>query len=144
MREAAFAGLFEVQVSASENSLPSGEFSRQAIPQWTDSQSRGLSIMKSFKIIVTMAVALCFGSLSAMWAAPAKTYQVTGPILELTDTTIVVQKGDERWAIARDEATKGAENLKIGDKVTIHYRMTATRIESKGPASEEKQKGKKP
>ena len=65
-------------------------------------------------------------------AAPlAKTYQVTGPILELTDKTIVVQKGDERWEIARDESTKAKDQLKVGQKVTIHYRMTATSVETK-------------
>jgi len=64
-------------------------------------------------------------------AAPPKTYQVTGPILELTDKTIVVQKGDERWEIARDENTKAKGQLKVGQKVTIHYRMTAATIESK-------------
>ena len=70
--------------------------------------------------------------ISNLQAAPsAKTYQVTGPILELTDKTIVVQKGDERWEIARDENSKTKGNLKVGQKVTVHYRMTATSIESK-------------
>lgn len=67
--------------------------------------------------------------------AAVSTYQVTGPILELTDKVIVVQKGDERWAIARDENTKVKGDLKVGQKVTIHYRMTATSIDSKSAAS---------
>lgn len=73
---------------------------------------------------------------SSASAAPAKTYQVTGPILELTDKTIVVQKGDERWEIARDENTKAKGQLKVGQKVTIHYRMTATSIDSKSGTDE--------
>ena len=65
-------------------------------------------------------------------AAPAaKTYQVTGPIIELNDKTIVVQKDSERWEIARDETTKTKGQLKVGQKVTVHYRMTATAVESK-------------
>jgi hypothetical protein len=69
---------------------------------------------------------------SALCAAPmAKTYQVTGPIVELTDKTIVVQKGDERWEIARDESTKTKSNLKVGQKVTVHYRMSAASVEVK-------------
>ena len=69
---------------------------------------------------------------SSLQAAPAaKTYQVTGPILELTDKTIVVQKGDERWEIARDQSSKAKDQLKVGQKVTVHYRMTATSIEAK-------------
>lgn len=68
---------------------------------------------------------------SPLKAAPAKTYQVTGPIIELTDKMIVVQKGDERWEIARDETSKTKGQLKVGQKVTIHYRMLATTVESK-------------
>lgn len=63
--------------------------------------------------------------------AAAKTYQVTGPVLELTETTIVVQKGDEKWEIARDASTKVKGELKVGQKVTIQYRMTAATVESK-------------
>ena len=79
-------------------------------------------------------LSLCAASLvcaSAFGAPSAKTYQVTGPIVEMTEKTIVVQKGDERWEIARDEATKAKGNLKVGQKVTIHYRMTATTVELK-------------
>ena len=65
------------------------------------------------------------------FAATAKTYQVTGPIVELTDKVIVVQKGDERWEIARDPETKAKGDLKVGQKVTVHYRMSATSVETK-------------
>ena len=78
-------------------------------------------------------------SLSPLSAAPAKTYQVTGPVLELTDTLIVVQKGQDRWEIARDASTKVTGDLKVGAKVTIEYRMTATSVEVK-PATTSKPK----
>ena len=52
-------------------------------------------------------------------------------MLELTDTTVVVQKGEERWEIARDASTKVDGNLKVGAKVTIQYRMTAASVEVK-------------
>jgi hypothetical protein len=74
-----------------------------------------------------------------LYAAPPKTYQVTGPILEVTDKTIVVQKGDERWEIARDETTKTKGQLKVGQTVTVHYRMMATAVE---PKSDTQPKGK--
>ena len=80
--------------------------------------------------ILALAAALQLLCLQAAYAAP-KTYQVTGPILELTDKVIVVQKGDERWEIVRDENTKAKGTLKVGQKVTIHYRMTATTVELK-------------
>ena len=64
-------------------------------------------------------------------ASAAYAYQVTGPVLEVTDTKIVVEKGKEKWEIARDKETKGGKDIKKGDRVTIQYRMTATEIESK-------------
>ena len=41
-----------------------------------------------------------------MLVAPAAmAYQVTGPVLEVTDTKVVVEKGKEKWEIARDKDT---------------------------------------
>lgn len=69
---------------------------------------------------------------ASLFGAPsAKTYQVSGPIVSLTDTTVVVQKGEERWEIARDPKTKSNAELKVGDKVTVHYRMVATAVDVK-------------
>ena len=64
-------------------------------------------------------------------AAQPKTYQVTGPVLEVTADTITVQKGDEKWEIARTADTKVKGDLKKGEKVTIEYRMTAATVEVK-------------
>ena len=76
---------------------------------------------------------------SATFAAGVQDYQVTGPIAELTDTMIVVEKGakKERFEITRDANTKASGEMKVGDKVTVHYTMTATNIEVK-PAKVEK------
>ena len=68
---------------------------------------------------------------SSASAADAKTYQVTGPVLEITATTITVQKGNDKWEIARDSKTKVSGDLKVGAKVTIYYTMTATEVEVK-------------
>jgi RNase P/RNase MRP subunit p29 len=77
-------------------------------------------------------------------AAAPKTYQVTGPVLELTDDMIVVKKGSDRWEIARDAATKVTGDLKVGATVTIQYRMTATTIDVKPEkAAKTPAKGKK-
>jgi len=62
----------------------------------------------------------------------ALAYQVTGPVLEVTDSKIVVQKGKEKWEIARDASTKVTGDLQKGARVTVEYRMTATSIEAKG------------
>lgn len=61
----------------------------------------------------------------------ANAYQVTGPVLEVTDSKIVVQKGKEKWEIARDTATKTGGEIKVGDKVTVDYAMTAKDIVKK-------------
>ena len=66
------------------------------------------------------------------WAGDAKTYQVSGPVLEVTPTTITVQKGSEKWQINRDATTKVTVEPKVGSKVTVYYTMTATEISMKG------------
>jgi len=63
-------------------------------------------------------------------AGPAQ-YQVTGPVLEVRDDAIVVQKGNEKWEIARDKATSISGDLKVGAKVTIYYTMQASKVEVK-------------
>jgi hypothetical protein len=75
---------------------------------------------------------------SAAMAGPASTYQVTGPVLDVRDDMIAVQKGQDRWELARDKDTKVTGDPKVGSKVTVQYRMTATSIEAK----EAKTKGK--
>jgi hypothetical protein len=64
-------------------------------------------------------------------AGSTKTYQVTGPVLEMNDAMIAVQKGKDRWEIARDAGTKMNGDVKVGTKVTITYTMTATEVEAK-------------
>lgn len=71
-------------------------------------------------------------------AEATKTYQVTGPVLEVTASTITVQKGKEKWQLARDKTTKAPGDVKVGDKVTIEYTMSAKNIESKGAAAKAK------
>jgi hypothetical protein len=68
---------------------------------------------------------------SLAFAGAPKTYQVTGPVLELKDDVIVVQKGSEKWEIARGKDTKITGDIKVGSKVTIEYRMNAATIEVK-------------
>ena len=68
---------------------------------------------------------------------------MTGPILELTEKVIVVQKGDERWEVARDEKTRIDGDLKVGNKVTIHYRMLAVSVETKAAGKSDKSDSKK-
>lgn len=82
------------------------------------------------RMICAMAVAMIC-AVAMAWAAE-KTYQVTGPVTELTDTKIVVDKKGEMHEIARTADTKVKGDLKVGEKVTVKYTMTATDIEVKG------------
>jgi hypothetical protein len=94
-----------------------------------------MNIKTAFSLLAAASLALS----SALLAAGEKTYQVTGPILEVTDSMIAVQKGKDRWEIKRDSSTKVTGDLKVGEKVTITYTMTATDVEVKAG----KAKGKK-
>ncbi len=90
------------------------------------------------KKIVVLACAVLFVA-SLAFAAGPKTYQVTGPVLELRDDVIVVQKGKDKWEVGRGADTKVTGELKVGAKVTIEYKMTATSVDVK----EAKAKGTK-
>jgi hypothetical protein len=96
--------------------------------------------MRTRKTCVALSSILLLCSALAL-AAPAKTYQVTGPVLEVRSDVIAVQKGKDRWEIARDSSTstKGG-TPKVGDKVLVEYRMSATSIEVKPGAAAAKKK----
>ena len=83
------------------------------------------------RILVLVAVVLFVVAAGAAGAASLKSYQVTGPVLELRDDAVVVQKGKEKWEIARDKDTKVTGDLKVGSKVTVQYQMKATAVEVK-------------
>jgi len=95
------------------------------------------------KRIIVIAAVILF-AVSVAYAASVKTYQVTGPVLEVKDDMIVVQKGNDKWEIARDKDTKVTGDLKVGAKVTIQYTMTAREIESKEAAKKEAPAKKEP
>ena len=81
-------------------------------------------------LMLVAAMAILF-AVTVVWAAE-KTYQVTGPVTELTDSMLVVDKKGEMHQIARTADTKVKGDLKVGEKVTVKYTMTATQIEVKG------------
>jgi len=94
--------------------------------------------IKTFSLIAAVSLAL-----SGLAFAGAKTYQVTGPVLEVNDSMITVQKGKDRWELDRDSNTKVTGDVKVGDKVTITYTMTAKEVEvaaAKGEKGTKKEK----
>src|SRR5256712_10944114 len=85
----------------------------------------------NMKAALSLLAAASLALSGTAFAAGAKTYQVTGPVLEVTDTVIAVQKGKDRWEISRDANTKVTGDLKVGEKVTITYTMSASDVEVK-------------
>ncbi len=96
--------------------------------------------MKRFFIILGAVILIS----SLAFAAGPRTYQVTGPVLEVKDDTITVQKDKEKWEIARDKDTKVTGDLKVGAKVTIQYTMKAATIEVKEEAKKAEPKKSEP
>ena len=91
---------------------------------------------------VSMGIAAVVFGVATAFAAGPKEYQVTGPVLDVTNDAITVEKDKEKWEIARTKDTKVSGDLKKGARVTIKYTMTATSVEvkdaGKGKADEKK------
>lgn len=82
----------------------------------------------------TVAALALVAGLSAS-AAATRTYQVTGPVLEVTDDHVTIQKDKEKWEVARTADTRITGDLKVGAKVTVQYRMTAASVDVKDTGS---------
>ena len=95
------------------------------------------------KTTVFSLVAAASLALSGVAFAAAKDYQVTGPVLEVNDSMIVVQKGKDRWELDRNSDTKVNGDVKVGDKVTVNYTMTAKSVEVKAAKAEKGAKKEK-
>lgn len=87
--------------------------------------------MKALFLVTILATSFSF-------AAGAKSYQVTGPVIEVTESTITVDKKGEKFEINRPAGMGG--DVKKGAKVTVQYSMTATDIEIKSEATAKKEK----
>jgi hypothetical protein len=94
-----------------------------------------MNMKAAFSLLAAASLALS----SAVLAADEKTYQVTGPVLEVTDSMIAVQKGKDRWEIKRDASTKVTGDIKVGEKVKITYTMSATEVEVKAGKGKKKE-----
>ena len=76
-------------------------------------------------IVILVVLALAAGGY-----ASAKSYQFTGVVKAVDSNTLTVEKSaKETWQFELTKDTKGV-TLKVGDRVTISYKMTATEIEA--------------
>ena len=90
--------------------------------------------------LITALTGLALLASSIAFAGATKTYQVTGPVLEVKGDMVVVQKGKEKWEIIKDKDTKTTGDLKVGSKATVTYTMKAAAIDVKSDAKAAKKK----
>ena len=78
---------------------------------------------------ITVALLILVALLTASAYAASKSYQFTGVVKTVQGDTFTVEKDAlNTWEFSKDAATKGS--VKVGDRVTVHYRMIATDIEA--------------
>jgi len=94
--------------------------------------------MKSLCLCVIASVVLVLAFV-ALGSAATKTYQFTGIVKTVDGVNFSVEKSaKETWSFETSKDTKGAP--KVGDKVTVYYKMIATEIENKPAAAPAKKK----
>lgn len=55
--------------------------------------------------------------------------RITGQVAEVRDDVVVVQKGKERWEVARHAGTRIKGEIRKGARVTVDFRAVAASIE---------------
>jgi hypothetical protein len=92
--------------------------------------------MSRIRIVLCALAVAALGFLAAASAA-TKTYQFTGVVKTVDATTFSVEKSaKETWTFEKAPDTKGTP--KVGDKVTVMYKMVATSVETKPAAATKK------
>ena len=77
-------------------------------------------------LMLILGVALLIG-FAAGASAAGKSYQFTGVVKSSDGGVLTVEKSaKETWAFSTDKDTKGT--AKVGDRVTVYYKMIATEI----------------
>jgi hypothetical protein len=86
--------------------------------------------MKFTRFSQGLAAGLVLGAAVTGFAA-TRNYQYTGTVKGVSPSRLDVEKGSEVWDFVLDEATKGGHEVREGDRVTVTYRMLATKVEKK-------------
>jgi len=81
-------------------------------------------------VVLLMVIAFMAGGYAAV-----KSYQFTGVVKAADSGTLTVEKSPkETWQFEVAGDTKGGKP-KVGDRVTVYYKMVATEIETKPAAT---------
>jgi len=84
---------------------------------------------------IVMITALLIAAAVAGGYAAAKSYQFTGTVKASDGGMLTVEKtAKETWQFEVPKDLKGG-TPKVGDKVTVYYKMVATEIEAKPAAA---------
>jgi hypothetical protein len=82
---------------------------------------------------ITLLLVALVAILTVSAYAAAKSYQFTGVVKTVEGDTFTVQKSaSETWEFTKDASTKGT--VKVGDKVTVKYKMIATEVTASAAA----------
>jgi len=79
------------------------------------------------KKVIFLIFVFMFITVSAS-VAGSKTYMLTGTVTDLKGDVFTVQKDNAKYEMTRDAEAKVNGDLKVGSKVTVVYKMTATTI----------------
>ena len=89
-----------------------------------------MNLLRS-SLAMAAACGLIFSAAAPAFAAPTD-YQITGTVTVLSDTNVaLITNKKENFDFARGADTKLPDGVKVGDKVTVHYTMTAGTVDAK-------------
>lgn len=94
--------------------------------------------MKRLMLAAFVTIVLFLTFIAGGYAA-TKAYQFTGTVKTVDGSTLTVEKtAKETWTFDTSKDTKGT--ARVGDKVTVYYKMVATEVEAKpaAPAARKK------
>ena len=99
--------------------------------------------MKLKLLVVALSSSVLTAAAFAV-AIPAKTYQMTGQVIQFTNDVITVQKGNEMLEFGRNSSSKVPSAQAPGNNVTVTYRMMVTQVEVTPAAGTTKSSTAKP
>ena len=92
---------------------------------------------------VMLLISVIFLMTAVAYAAQDGIRKATGELVKITAESVVIKRGKGEMVITRDPSTNVAGNLKVGEKVTVEYKMIATSVAVKDLTSSKKKSTKK-
>jgi len=90
-----------------------------------------------------LLISIIFLMTAVAYAAQDGIRKATGELVKITAESVVIKRGKGEMVITRDPSTNVTGNLKVGEKVTVEYKMIATSVAVKDLTSSKKKSTKK-